>query len=230
MRERRGEDSTLTRRHAACDAPCAARRSAARCGRARGAPAATGRPWPSSLRRRRSRQPRSAPASRVPASARCAHAGLIQPACSGYAPARGPLRIAGASPIPVRATPHRFVAPLSHALTGLWRPADITRDYAKCGTCVPHLSHRCARRVIRRYVSGPQRVRALPRCAAPGGALPARPARATRVCAPSMACASCGLPPLRMGCMPRLRPRCRHAPVSRTAVGSGPDRPCDTTP
>lgn len=40
------------------------------------------------------------------------------------------------------------------APTGLSRPADITRDYAKCGTCVPHFLHRCARRIIRRYVSG----------------------------------------------------------------------------
>jgi hypothetical protein len=38
-----------------------------------------------------------------------------------------------------------------------WPPCDITWRYAKCGTCVPHLSHRCARRIT--HVMSPGGVR-----------------------------------------------------------------------
>ena len=72
----------------------------------------------------------------------------------GDAPARWLLRQVIQPPSPFRADSLRTLYVFRRAPTGLSRPADITRDYAKCGTCVPHLSHRCARRVIRRYVSG----------------------------------------------------------------------------
>ena len=51
--------------------------------------------------------------------------------------------------------------------TGLWRPSDITRDYAQGGTDVPPCPHRCARRVIRRYVKWPPGPPAQSRCRAP---------------------------------------------------------------
>lgn len=183
--------------HAACMDRCAARHSAAPLrGPARRAPAASGRPWPSPLSGalrshtlgvlprdcRRRLRPRSMPCSASTQRLRpCALAAPMQVHC-----------------------PHPRIARSVRALwigsrarsRGTRRPCDITRDYAHT-SCVyrrgmrPPWRMKARACVIRRYVTWPP---ARP-CACQGAALPARrclarPARAARVCAPSLACCS----------------------------------------
>jgi hypothetical protein len=77
---------------------------------------------------------------------------------------------------------------------GFERPCDITRSYAHISLCgargMRHPWRMKARaRITRRYVTWPLGASLHPtRCRAPGAALPQRPARAARVCAPSLAC------------------------------------------
>lgn len=210
LRARRDRETEPTcspsrRRHGACRVGSAARHSAAPlCRPASAAPATSGRPWPSPL----NTSLRSSPLGVLPRE--CVHP---LRACTKPCPA-------GAQRVRCRRTPCTPAAPLSgrsppprvaRSVRALWigsrarsrgsRPAvDITRDYAQA-SCLSG----AARGVLPRESPRPrnpslcQRPSSTsvcsPRCRAPGAALLQHPARAARVCAPSLAC--------------RLRPACR---------------------
>ncbi len=163
------------------------------------------------VERRAPHQQRSAPASRVPAPA-CARAEVDQANAQRLAPLHagrfvGPIR----PPSPSRAQRPRSVPPLPCALTGLWRPADITHDYAAVPlNAAPFASLRSPRNPSLCQQAASASVR-WPRGAAPA-AHRLRVLHALRASAhPPWFAASDRLSPLRAGCWPWLRIGCRRA-------------------
>ena len=89
-------------------------------------------------------------------------------------------------------------------------PFDITWRYAKCGTCVPHLSHRCARRITHVMSSVGSASRSGTRSCVAGSCARAcarthPPARARAVHAPACAQPRCACAHVRLRVRSRLR-------------------------
>jgi len=202
LRTRRDRESAATssrshRRHVACKRCAPRSRAPSSLRTASNAPAASGLSCPSALSRSlRSSTLGVLPRDCVPPLRACtkpcsAGAQRVRCDCTPCAPAA---TLIGCRPRPRIARNVRALWVGARARSRGSRPSvDITRDYAQasclCGAArgvLPRESRRA--RVIRRYVNG----RPARPCARQGAPLlrrvVARPARAARVCAPSMAC------------------------------------------